>query len=145
MCLKTKKCSIKNKKLKSVKGDILVTSSVFSLSNYNHFHNTLSLFDVFPNFSFTTRKRCRLLLINMVYINMVYISCLTSCRTTQTQDPHATAFAARRAFMPIQEKKDFGSSEILTHQESIKTQQIDSLVPSPTVKLKISLMLPKTS
>ena len=30
-------------------------------------------------------------------------------------------FAARWAFIPIQEKKDFGSSEIWTHQASLKT------------------------
>ena len=137
MCLKTKKCSIKNKKLKSVKGNILVTGSVFSLSNYNHFHNTLSLFDVFPNFSFTTRKRCRLLLINMVYINMVYISCHTSCRTTQTQDPHATAFSPLGGLLsPYKKKKTLDPRKFGPTRQVSKPHRLIAQCPAPLSKLK---------
>ena len=44
----------------------------------DHFDNILRLFDVLPNFPFTTSQTMRELLL----INMVYESCLTSCRTT---------------------------------------------------------------
>ena len=43
-----------------------------------HFHDILRLFDVLPNFPFTTSQTMRELLL----INMVYASCLTSCRAT---------------------------------------------------------------
>ena len=122
MCLKTKKCSIKNKKLKSVKGNILVTGSVFSLSNYNHFHNTLSLFDVLPNFSFTTRETMRVITYKRgIYKHGVYELSHELPNDLDLGSSCHGIFAARWAFIPIQEKKDFGSSEIWTHQASLKT------------------------
>ena len=45
----------------------------------DHFDNILRLFDVLPNFPFTTSQTMRELLL----INMAYASCLTSCRTTE--------------------------------------------------------------
>ena len=46
-------------------------------SNYNHGHNVLRLFDIWPNFPFTISEMKRKVLV----IKMVYTICRTSCRT----------------------------------------------------------------
>ena len=45
--------------------------------NYNHGHNIMKIFDVLPNFPFTTSERSLI-----ISDKLVYTSCLTSCRTT---------------------------------------------------------------
>ena len=42
---------------------------------YNHFHNTLKLFDVLVNFLFPTSETITW----FGMVNMVYTSCLTNC------------------------------------------------------------------
>ena len=44
---------------------ILSLSVTFNIKSYNHFYNILRLFDVLPNFSFTTNET--LFLINSIY------------------------------------------------------------------------------
>ena len=69
-----------------VKSNLQLKHSTFqNIMTSNQFHNILKLFDVLPNFPFTTiqLKRCVIITYkHSILINMVYTSCLTSCRTT---------------------------------------------------------------
>ena len=49
----------------------------------NHFHNIKRLFDILPNFIFTTSEMKRILIITNTNKHVtVRTSCLTTCRTT---------------------------------------------------------------
>ena len=89
--------------------------------DYNHFHNILGLFDVLPNFPFTTSETMR----------DYYLS-----------PRHFRRWGGLGAHTR-KKKKDLGSQEIRKKQESIQTSQNDSLLPSLPAKMKNFLILAK--
>ena len=70
----------------------------------NHFHNILKLFDVLPNFPFTTSETMR-----DYYLQTWYVLVASQGAELLKTPRH----------LPTQEEKNLGSQEIRKYQESI--------------------------